>query len=371
MLRFCFITTSVLSKHATLKRAYGMAPVLSAAGHTVTVVMQDHPESRVYAEQHPGVDWVFFPASGVLKERAWKRRFLNSRVFDVVIYNALGWRNSVRAKRPPVLSLMEHCELESANRHISLVRRMAMYALEWWCIGAFNGQLGASRYLVDLLNRRCFSLGWKRLIIWSPYGVDKVITAKSTEESINSARVLDKKLVLHIGTVTDDYGASFMIEGLAALKKTRTDWHAVFVGHGPALETCRTKIKTLGLENFVEMPGFVPEEKLRTLLSQASVFLSHLNNTEQDWARCPSKVYYYMAKGRPVVTTAVGENRLALGESGFYYEVDSVVDFAAAASRGLDAGPNWRPTYSRESVTWEHRTAELLHVINQFFNGRQ
>lgn len=367
MLRFCFITTSVLSQHATLKRAYGMAPVLCAWGHEVTVVMQDHPECRLYAEKHPAVNWVFFPAAGVFKERAWKRRFLDSHVFDVVIYNALGWRNSVRAKNPPVLSLMEHCELESANRHLPWVRRFAMYVLEWWCIRAFNGQLGASRYLVDLLNRRCFSLGWKRLIVWSPYGVDGVIAGRSTEELVSSNRVSDKKLVLHVGTITDDYGASFMIEGLAALKKTRTDWHAVFVGHGPALESCRNKIKALGLDDFVEMPGFLPEQKLRNLLNQASVFLSHLNNTEQDWARCPSKVYYYMAKGRPVITTAVGENRLALGESGFYYEADSVMDFAGATSRGLDAGPDWRPAYSPESVTWEHRTAELLRVINPLF----
>ena len=369
MLSFCFITTSVLSKHATLKRACGMAPVLCSTGHVVTVVIQDHPDSRLYALQHPEVEWVFFPQLSVLKERSWKRRFLDKRVFDVVIYNALGWRNSVRGKNTPVLSLMEHCELESANRNISIFRRLAMYVLEWWCIWAFNGQIGASRYLVDLLNRRCFCLGWRRLIVWAPYGVDASIAISPSKVNGTSNTGPDKKLILHVGTVADEYGASFMIEGLASLKMIRDDWRAVFVGHGPALDACREKIKAMDLEKFVDMPGFVPEADLRVLLSQASVFLSHLNNTEQDWARCPSKVYYYMAKGRPVVTTTVGENRVALGESGFYYDADSPASFSVATSRALDAGPNWCPAYSPENVTWEYRTAELLRVINPLFEA--
>jgi glycosyltransferase involved in cell wall biosynthesis len=224
--------------------------------------------------------------------------------------------------------------------------------------------------LVDLLNRRCFCLGWRRLIVWAPYGVDGSIVVPLSNVIGTSISVPDKKLILHVGTVADEYGASFMIEGLASLKMIRDDWRAVFVGHGPALDACRAKIKAMGLEKFVDMPGFVPEEDLRVLLSQASIFLSHLYNTEQDWARCPSKVYYYMAKGRPVVTTTVGENRVALGESGFYYDADSPENFSMAASLALDAGPNWRPAYSPENVTWENRTAELLSVINSFFQAK-
>nr|WP_300988340.1 glycosyltransferase [Thiocapsa sp.] len=237
-----------------------------------------------------------------------------------------------------------------------------MYCFEWWCLLRFQGQIGASRYLVDLLRRRSFQLGLTRSIVWAPYAIDSEVVPKSFDESPISPQS-GPRLILHVGTLTENYGASFMLDGLATLKERRQDWRAIFLGDGPALDHCRKKVIALGLSDNVQHPGYVAEKELRKLLGQSDVFLSHLNDTEQDWARCPSKLYYYMAHGRPVVTTEVGENRLALGDSGFYYRPESPVDFACSVSRALDAGPAWRPSYSPESVTWEYRTDELMRAI--------
>lgn len=125
----------------------------------------------------------------------------------------------------------------------------------------------------------------------------------------------------------------------------------------------RRTVVELGLKDHVSFPGYVSEEELRAELAGANVFLSHLNDTEQDWARCPSKLYYYMALGRPVVTSSVGENRVALGDSGFYYRSDDPEDFASAVEEALDVPDTWNPSYLSGSVSWERRTKDFLREI--------
>jgi glycosyltransferase involved in cell wall biosynthesis len=365
---FCFITTQYLSSHASMKRSVGMAPLLAAAGHSVTVLLLEHPENRRLSLVHEQVTWVFFPALSMIGERRWKYQFLAKNHFDVIIYNALGWRNAVRAPgyNRPKIAFMEHCELESANRSLSYYRRIAMYALEWWSIWAFDGQLGASRYLVDLLKRRCFLMKWRRAVIWSPYAVEN--PAVAAPQSVR--RGSEPKLILHVGTVATNYGADFMLKGLHKLRKGRVDWRAVFVGQGPALTACRQQVQNLCLGDHIHFPGYLSEHELRGLLAQASVFLSHLNDTEQDWARCPSKLYYYMTYRRPVVTTAIGENRIALGESGFYYNSENIDDFVVAVTRALDADTDWSPHYSAHNATWECRVAEFMRELTAVLNQR-
>lgn len=346
-----------------MKRSLGMAPVLAALGHKVTLVMHEHPENREQAMRMPGVECVFCPAGGMPAERRWKATFLGSRSFDVIVYNSLCWRNAVpkRGASAGALALMEHCELESCNKGTSLARRTSQSLLEWWSLWAFDGHICASRYLLDLMKRRAFSFGLARKIFWSPYAVDESVCGLAPAEEAASRHA--KKLIFHVGTVARNYGCLFMIDGLRVLRARRTDWRAKFAGKGRDLAAAQARVKELGLEDCVEFPGYVPEHEMRSELASARVFLSHLNDTEQDWARCPSKLYYYMALGRPIVTPALGENRVALGDSGFYYQWDNPSDFARAADEALKAGDAWHPGYTADSVTWVRRTHEFLKEI--------
>jgi glycosyltransferase involved in cell wall biosynthesis len=360
-MRFCFITTLHLSRHASMKRSVGMAPELVSHGHSVTLVMHDHPENRLVAAKMPEVECVFVPVGGTLSERRWKSRFLAGRAFDVIVYNSLCWRNAVRkgGLSQPALALMEHCELESSNKSTGILRRSAQSVLEWWSLFAFEGHICASRYLLDLMKRRVFFFNLRRVIFWSPYAVDDDV-ATSGGQAAPTISAGGDKFIFHVGTVAKNYGCLFMVAGLQILRQQRQDWQARFIGKGRDLDEARRRVSELGLEACVIFDGYVPEEAMRDQLARANVFLSHLNDTEQDWARCPSKLYYYMAKGKPIVTASVGENRVALGESGFYYRADDPADFARALGEALDAGPEWAPLYSPESVTWSWRTEEFL-----------
>jgi glycosyltransferase involved in cell wall biosynthesis len=360
-MKFCFITTAYLARHASMKRSLGMGHALVESGHEVTIMLQDHITNREFAGKINGIRCAFFPEQGVMGERKWKKEFLAANQFDVIVYNSLCWRNAVKKSgcSTTALALMEHCELESSNKNTSHVRRLAQSVLEWWSLFAFDGHICASRYLLDLMKRRAFFFNLRRLIFWSPYAVDNTVAEHMPVIPSTEGR----KLIFHVGTVAKNYGCLFMLDGLKALHSRRQDWQARFMGKGRDLEVARRRVVELGLEDHVVFEGYVPEDLMRSQLAQARVFLSHLNDTEQDWARCPSKLYYYMAKVKPIVTSTVGENRVALGNSGFYYKPDDTGDFARAVEDALDAGPTWTPSYTAESVTWSRRTEEFLREL--------
>jgi glycosyltransferase involved in cell wall biosynthesis len=198
-------------------------------------------------------------------------------------------------------------------------------------------------------------------MFWSPYAVDTCDLANTYPTPNSEAPEI--KRIFHLGTVEANYGCFFMIIGLARLHLQRTDWHACFVGKGPDLEAARLLVHELGLESFIDFPGYVDENKMISYLALSSLFLSHLNDTEQDWARCPSKLYYYMAQFKPIVTSFVGENRLALGDCGFYYRADSETDFARAVNEALNAGEDWKPSFTPDSLTWRRRTLDFLSEL--------
>lgn len=364
-MKFCFITTKHYSKHASMKRSFGMAPVLRHLGHEVTLVLLDHPDNHgLAAKLDNGVESVFFPVSGMLAERRWKRKFLDGRSFDVIIYNSLCWRNAVRkpSRAMKTLALMEHCELESSFKHTSLLRRTMQGILEWWVLWAFEGHICSSRYLFSLFKRRMFFCGIQRKIVWSPYGVDDELCVPSEILALKRHATSHFE-ILHIGSLAKGYGCMFMIQGLRELLALRADWSMCFVGGGPDYAEVTSAARSLGLEDHVTFTGYAPEEILREKLAGADVYLSHLNDTEKDWARCPSKLYYYMAQGKPVVTPALGENHVALGGDGFYYQHDNPSDFARALSAAMDAANSWMPRYDPTSVGWGCRTRQLLDEI--------
>jgi glycosyltransferase involved in cell wall biosynthesis len=348
-----------------MKRSLGMGPVLAALGHDVTIVMQDHEENREWSRRTAGVKFVFFKEAKLLVERRWKTRHIASSKYDVVVINSLCWRNAVKTKNASgvmPIYIVEHCELESSFKQAPIIKRVAQYFLEFGVLYSIENHMCASRYLLDFFKRRAFFWRLKRNVFWCPYGVDDELCA-------NQPSLLpgdDGKLrILHIGSLAAGYGCMFMLKGLRNLLDYRKDWTACFVGRGPDYLDAIKYSAELGLNDFVVFTGYASEERLRLELDRAHVCLSHLGDIEKDWARCPSKIYYYMAKLKPVVTTALGENQIALGESGFYYRHDDTVDFSRVLSKAMDAVKNWQPLYTSKSVGWFSRTQEFLSNMRQ------
>ena len=364
-MNFCFITTGSFSEHATLKRAFGMSKYFVKNGFGSTILLCDTDENHTLADscETKGINCIFFRKSNSLLELLWKYQFLKNNHFDHVIINALCWRNSVFLLSGQQC-IIEHCELESRNYNVNALKRAKSAIIEALSFRLAKTHMCASRFLYYYVKQNLLKKNREHFVLWSPYAVD-VDIGKSSYKHNNNNNNARRKLILHIGTVVKNYGSHFMIEGLKALSKKRDDWVGVFIGTGPDLESAIKYTQELGLGQKLQFKGFVSESELETYLADATVCLSHLNDTFQDWARCPSKIYYYIATGKKIVTPKIGENAEALRSSGFYYNHNSVNSFCNAISSALDYDKHDRHesnTHSYEA-TWQYRTNEFLKDI--------
>jgi phosphatidylinositol alpha-1,6-mannosyltransferase len=78
--------------------------------------------------------------------------------------------------------------------------------------------------------------------------------------------------ILAVGRFIPRKGQITLIEALPLLHEDYPNVHLVLVGRGPELATCRRKAEALGMEGFVHLPGYVPDDTLQALYQTCTCF---------------------------------------------------------------------------------------------------
>jgi glycosyltransferase involved in cell wall biosynthesis len=124
---------------------------------------------------------------------------------------------------------------------------------------------------------------------------------------------LKKHYVSFIGTFYHYQGIDVLIDSASLIIKKYPDVTFLLVGDGPMRPIWQRRITTLGLDPYFILTGFIPYE-IVTLYSGASdVCISpYLREAAQS---SPVKVFDYLACGKPVVISDVGDVRIIFHES--------------------------------------------------------
>lgn len=120
----------------------------------------------------------------------------------------------------------------------------------------------------------------------------------------------DKFVVMYSGTISisSDVALGRVLEA-ARLLENDPDTRIVIVGEGLRKDAVRRKAAELGVKNVLFLP-FQPYADLPRLLSSADVLLVPLDK-EKSQMSVPSKLYNFMAAGRPVLGLATPESEVA------------------------------------------------------------
>ncbi len=110
--------------------------------------------------------------------------------------------------------------------------------------------------------------------------------------------------VLYSGNMGLAQGLESVIKAADILQKYPIDFK--FVGSGVKQKALKTKADKLGLKNVVFLPVQKKEELIK-LIKKASVCLVPLKNNPLFKNAIPSKMFEYMACGRPVIVSISGE----------------------------------------------------------------
>jgi glycosyltransferase involved in cell wall biosynthesis len=114
----------------------------------------------------------------------------------------------------------------------------------------------------------------------------------------NSSR---KGLVLFLGHLYRDKGVYELLDAFATLRSVRPGVRLVLAGEGHETEGLRTRAQTLGIDEIVELPGWVDPQAKAELLQRAACFV--LPSYREG---LPLALLEAMVSGVPIVATPVG-----------------------------------------------------------------
>ncbi|MBC2595613.1 glycosyltransferase [Ruficoccus amylovorans] len=370
-MKIAFITHGNFKKHATLKRATGMAEPLIDAGHEVAIFMEDCPDNqeKVTLEcPRAKMFWHQRQKAGWKEQRA-KQKALSQWQPDVVWICGVGLRNWVFRPTKTCIILGDHSELYSVIS-TGRLRRLFYWGLEWLYSLYFDGHICASRYLETFYAKRLKRFGKRNTVHYSPYANnDAVIFPPKAEDNALHERFGDKKIILYMGSFMQGYGFWDMPTAFKRLAQTRDDFVAVMIGRGAEKQAAIDWVRQEQLGSVIHIEGYIAEEDLPSYFSIAHAFLCPLRDIIQDWARCPSKLFMYLPFRRPVVTCAIGEAAELFGESGCYYNPNDTGSLAETLARVLD-DPCQFSTPNPEDHTYTSRTKDFLQWIESCFQKK-
>jgi glycosyltransferase involved in cell wall biosynthesis len=152
-------------------------------------------------------------------------------------------------------------------------------------------------------------------------------------------------LVLYAGTHGISQGLTSVVDTAAQL--TDEAIRFAFVGDGADKQRLRHRVAEHGLRNVTLLPG-VPHEQVPSLLAAADICLVPLRDVPLFSFFIPSKMFEYLAAGKPVVAALAGEAAQILREAGAWVVPPADSEALADAIRTLAADPQQRLAMGRQ-----------------------
>ena len=173
-------------------------------------------------------------------------------------------------------------------------------------------------------------------------------------------------LISYLGIMGPQDGVDHALHALAALRRLRDDWHAVFVGDGDALPAMRALADELALGDHVEFAGWRGDDDIRLILSSSDVCLAPDPPSPLNDVSTMIKIPEYMALGRAVASYALPESRVSAGDSALYAAPGDPDSLGRCVAELLDdpARRERMGAMARERIetelSWQHSEGALL-----------
>ena len=152
-------------------------------------------------------------------------------------------------------------------------------------------------------------------------------------------------LVVYAGTHGIAQGLTSVAE--AAARLTGEEIRFAFVGEGADKQRLLRRVTELGLRNVTLLPG-IPYEQVSALLAAADICLVPLRDVPLFSSFIPSKMFEYLAAGKPVVGAVTGEAAQILREAGAWVVPPADSGALAVAIQALAADPRRRQAMGQQ-----------------------
>ncbi len=195
-----------------------------------------------------------------------------------------------------------------------------------------------------------------------------VFAAVAPNEALRRGK---RHLLAYLGVMAPQDGVDHALRALAHLRRTRDDWHAVFVGSGDASADLHRLTEESGLDDVVEFTGRLLDRDIVDIFSTADICLVPDPKSPLNEISSMNKVVEYMALGRPIVAFDLHETRVTAASAAVYARPNDDADFADCIAALLD-DPGRRAEMgvaARERfvsrLSWESSRSQLVAAYDR------
>jgi len=111
----------------------------------------------------------------------------------------------------------------------------------------------------------------------------------------------EKKIIFAFGSLTEVKGFQYLIDSMNQILKVRKDVLCFIGGSGPMRRQLEAQIQNLGLQNYIKLIGYVPDDRIAYWLNAVDLFV--LPSLSESFGVVQIEA---MACGKPVVATKNG-----------------------------------------------------------------
>ena len=157
-------------------------------------------------------------------------------------------------------------------------------------------------------------------------------------------------------------------------EKNIKDFYVILIGYGDEYDNHLSLISKLGLNDYVEMPGRLPDKEVKEILSTCDICLAPDPENGLNEFHTMNKIMDYMRFGKPIVSFNLKESIYSAGKAALYIKNNDIKQFAEAIITLMNNEElrNKMGEFGKEKVenklTWEYSKNILLKSYKNIFS---
>ncbi len=214
-------------------------------------------------------------------------------------------------------------------------------------------------------------------VFYIPVGADIGTFSPSLDGNIMRRRhAWEKCLVLYHGQISGANYLHLFLKAARELLARRRDTSFAVVGGGDRLDQAKQMADSLGITADVTFTDTVPHEEIPLYIAAADVTVACFEDNQQARCKSPLKLIEYMASGKAIVASRMGEVPAMLGGGGLLVDPQSITEMVRAIEQFLN-DPDLRKQKgaaarrrAEKYFNWKKSAHTLTRAYEAAFNVR-
>jgi glycosyltransferase involved in cell wall biosynthesis len=182
-------------------------------------------------------------------------------------------------------------------------------------------------------------------------------------------QLANRFVVGFVGSFKAWHGIDLLLEAFQDLHRSDPLTHLLLVGDGPLREALEAQVRNMGLEDSVTFAGGVPHREIPQYLATVDAAIAPYPALE-DFYYSPLKLFEYMAAGRAVVSSRIGQvaEIITDGVTGLLFEPGDRVGLVECIQRlrkkpELQAELGRNATAACSTNTWKQHAVRVVEWV--------